>query len=389
MKKSVTHNRKVVFLTGTRADFGKLKSLIGILQNKKSFEVHIFATGMHMDKKYGFTVNEIEKCGFSNIYRYINHDHEASMDITLSRTIEGFANYLRMVEPDLVVVHGDRIEALAGATVGALNNILVAHIEGGELSGTVDELIRHAVSKLSHVHFVANEDAKRRLCQMGECDDNIFIIGSPDMDAMRSDHLPALEEVKQYYQIPFSEFAISMFHPVTTEVADMDEYAENYISALEKTGLNFVVIYPNNDKGSEIIFNKIKRLQGNGRFKIFPSVRFEYFLVLLKHALFICGNSSAGIREAPFYGIPTVNVGTRQNGRTDNPDIIHTGYSTDNILAGIENALRQKVVPRQLFGNGESDKQFEEILNTPEFWNISKQKIFSHYNEPQPTLSSY
>ena len=153
--------KKIVFLTGTRADFGKIKSLIEIARANQAFEVHIFATGMHMDKKYGYTVIELEKYGYDNIYKYINHNAESSMDITLSRTIEGFANYIRLIEPDIIIVHGDRIEALAGATVGALNNILVAHIEGGELSGTVDELIRHAVSKLSHVHFVANEEAKK------------------------------------------------------------------------------------------------------------------------------------------------------------------------------------------------------------------------------------
>ncbi len=381
--------RKIAFLTGTRADFGKLKSLIEILQEKEDFEVHIFATGMHMDKKYGFTVMEIEKCGFDNIFKYINYDYEASMDITLSRTIEGFANYIRLIEPDLIIVHGDRIEALAGATVGALNNILVAHIEGGELSGTVDELIRHAVSKLSHVHFVANDEAKTRLCQMGEIEESVYVIGSPDMDAMVSDSLPTIEEVKKYYQIPFDRFAISMFHPVTTEVDDMDRYAENYIEALEKSNLKFIVIYPNNDKGSDFILNKIRRVADNPNFRVFPSVRFESFLVMMKYALFVVGNSSAGIREAPYYGIPTVNVGTRQNGRTDNPDIIHTSYEVENVINGLQLALHKKVLPRILFGEGNSNSKFLEILQSERFWNISKQKIFTQKHESKATVSSY
>src|SRR5437868_11706602 len=179
--------KRIVFLTGTRADFGKLKSLIEILHNDDSYEVNIFATGMHLDVTYGYTVHEIEKCGYDHIFKYQNHDDEALMDITLARTIQGFSAYIRNIRPDLIVVHGDRIEALAGATVGALNNILVAHIEGGELSGTVDELIRHAVSKLSQTHFVANEEAKNRLMQMGERAESIFVIGSPDMDVMLSD----------------------------------------------------------------------------------------------------------------------------------------------------------------------------------------------------------
>lgn len=369
--------KKIVFLTGTRADFGKLKSLIEICNT--TFEVHLFATGMHLDKKYGYTVNEIEKCGYKNIYKYINNDAASLMDITLSRTIEGFANYIHQIQPDLIVIHGDRIEALAGATVGALNNILVAHIEGGEVSGTVDELIRHAVSKLSHLHFVAHEEAKKRLLQMGENENSIFIIGSPDMDAMLSDNLPSWEEVKNSYEISFNEYAISMFHPVTTEYDKMDEYAEQYFKALEESNLNYLIIYPNNDKGNEFILSKIKRLEDKNNFRIFPSVRFEAFLVLMKKAKFIIGNSSAGIREAPYYGIPTINVGSRQNGRTNNPDIVHTTYLKNNILQAIQNIHAKNIEKRHLFGDGKSDEKFYAIINNENFWQTSKQKSFSDF----------
>ncbi len=367
--------KKIVFLTGTRADFGKLKSLIEISIN--DFEVHIFATGMHMDTKYGFTVKEIEKCGYKNIFKYINHDDGAGMDITLSRTIEGFANYIHLIKPDLIVIHGDRIEALAGATVGALNNTLVAHIEGGEVSGTIDELIRHAVSKLSHIHFAANAEAKSRLMQMGEIDSSIYVIGSPDMDAMLSDVLPSFEEVRSSYEMHFDEFAISMFHPVTTEYENMDAYAEKYMNALLQSLNNFVVIYPNNDKGSEFILRKLRLLEHNSRIKIFPSVRFEAFLVMMKHAKFIIGNSSAGIREAPYYGIPTVNVGTRQNGRTTNADIINVGYETDEVLVGITKANNHSIKPKHLFGDGKSDEKFLEIISENSFWQTPKQKVFA------------
>lgn len=369
--------KRIVFLTGTRADFGKLKSLIEILRSDERFEVHIFATGMHMDNKYGYTVHEIEKCGYKNIYKYINHDNESMMDITLSRTIEGFANYVRMLEPDLVVVHGDRIEALAGATVGALNNILVAHIEGGELSGTVDELIRHAVSKLSHIHFVANEDAGQRLRQMGEPDESIYVIGSPDMDVMLSENLPSVDTVKKYYEIEFDDYALSIFHPVTTEFELMPVYTKDYFESLIDSGLNYVIIYPNNDRGSDIIMRHVKEVCLHPNFKVFPSVRFEYFLSLLKHSLFIIGNSSAGIREAPYYGVPTINVGTRQNGRTKNSDIIHSAYSKEEIMKCIERAGHQKRVPLQNhFGEGSSAELFFEILCNHSFWETKKQKAF-------------
>lgn len=369
--------KKVVFLTGTRADFGKLKSLIEILSKNELFEVHIFATGMHMDEKYGYTVKEIELYNYPNIYKFINHDSDAVMDMTLGRTIQGFASYVHMLKPDLIVVHGDRIEALAGASVGALNNTLVAHIEGGEVSGTVDELIRHAVSKLSHSHFVANEDAKKRLTQMGEIDTSIFVIGSPDMDVMLSESLPTLSTVVKHYDIPFKEYAISLFHPVTTEADALLTHAKNYFSALQQSGINYITIFPNNDKGSEFIMHHVRELQNNPRFKVFPSIRFESFLTLIKHAQFFIGNSSAGIREAPYYGIPTINIGSRQNKRSNNADIIHSGYTKDEIVAAIQSALVTKLQPKQLFGTGESNKLFAGILQTAQFWNISKQKVFA------------
>ena len=152
--------KKIVFLTGTRADFGKIKSLIQVLENQDDLQAHIFVTGMHMLEEYGYTLIEVERCGFKNISTFNNHTHEATMDLTLAKTISGFSTFIKTINPDLIVIHGDRVEALAGAIVGSLNNILVAHIEGGELSGTIDELIRHATSKMSHIHFVANEKAK-------------------------------------------------------------------------------------------------------------------------------------------------------------------------------------------------------------------------------------
>ena len=369
--------RKILFLTGTRADFGKLKSLIEITIRNNGFDTYIFATGMHMQKKYGYTVQEIEKYGYRNIYKYINYTSESSMDQTLAKTIEGFSNYVLELKPELIVIHGDRVEALAGAIVGSLNNILVAHVEGGEVSGTIDELVRHAVSKLSHMHFVSNDVAKKRLSQMGEIEDNIFVIGSPDVDVMLSENLPTIEKVKERYQLPFDEFAIVLFHPITTELEFMSSYARQLVDALLETNLNYVVIFPNNDVGSSIILREFERLKNRDNFKIFPSIRFEYFLVLLKNSKFIIGNSSAGIREAPYYGLPTINIGTRQKNRALDKDIINCGYGVKEILQSIVNASNLKMESSNLFGKGNSDLLFLECLKQETFWRISKQKTFN------------
>ncbi|NPA46089.1 MAG: UDP-N-acetylglucosamine 2-epimerase (hydrolyzing) [Chlorobi bacterium] len=370
-------NKKIVFLTGTRADFGKIKSLIRILDRTSGFEPYIFATGMHLEEKYGYTVKEIEKSGFRNIHTYSNATSEHTMDLTLAKTIEGFSRYVRQLQPDLIVIHGDRVEPLAGAIVGSLNNILTAHIEGGEVSGTIDDLIRHSISKLAHVHFVANDQAARRLIQMGENPDTVFVIGSPDLDIMFSGDLPGLEKAKSYYEIPFDDYAVVMFHPVTTEVEEMPRHAARFVDALLESGENYLVIYPNNDLGSQFILNEYKRLEGNPRFRILPSIRFEYFLTLLKNASFIIGNSSAGIREAPYYKVPSVNVGTRQNRRAHAPEIINASYDKEHILQAIRRAKTMK--PQQTkvdFGTGNSAQLFLQTLQKPGFWQIPKQKTF-------------
>jgi UDP-N-acetylglucosamine 2-epimerase (hydrolysing) len=368
--------KKIVFLTGTRADFGKLKSLIEITNCSKEFDVHIFATGMHLSEKHGYTVDEIIKCGYKNIYKFHNHTSESSMDLTLAKTIEGFSNYIKEVNADLVVIHGDRVEALAGAIAGALNNILVTHIEGGEISGTIDELIRHAVSKLSHIHLVSNITAKKRLVQMGEIENNVFIIGSPDVDVMISKNLPTMVEVKERYEINFEKYAIAMFHPVTTEIKKMEQYANQFTDALIESNLQYIVIHPNNDLGSTSILNSYSKLKSLENFKFFPSLRFEYFLVLLKNSQFIIGNSSAGIREAPYYGLPTVNIGTRQQNRSLNNNIINSSYEKSDILKSISIAKDSTFSKVDLFGTGNSNILFLELLKNSTFWEIDKQKLF-------------
>lgn len=368
--------KTIVFMTSTRADFGKLKSLIDSVEKSVNFECHIFATGMHTLSKYGFTVDEIKKQNYTNIYIFMNQARSTDMDIILSNTILGFSNYVKEIQPDLIIVHGDRCEALAGATVGALNNILVAHIEGGELSGTIDELMRHAITKMSHIHFVANQTAQKRLIQMGEREDSIFIIGSPDIDLMISDDLPGIDEVKAYYDISFTKYSIFCYHPVTTELDSLPNEIRNTVNSVIKSDLNYVVIYPNNDTGAPIIFNELNRLENNDKFKLFPSIRFEKFLVLLKHANFVIGNSSLGIREAPFYGIPSINIGTRQKNRSSYNSIINTPADEQAILEKIEYAKNKKFQKFTEFGNGDSAKLFYHIITNGSFWETSKQKQF-------------
>jgi UDP-N-acetylglucosamine 2-epimerase (hydrolysing) len=285
---------------------------------------------------------------------------------------------VKQLEPDLIVIHGDRVEALAGSIVGSLNNILVAHVEGGEVSGTIDELIRHAVSKLSHIHFVANEDAKNRLMQLGEKPNSISVIGSPDVDIMFSDDLPTLCDAKKRYDVFFEEYAIAMLHPVTTEYGNSGSNAKCFVQSLLESKRNYIVIYPNNDLGSLEILKEFEALKNNNRFRIFPSIRFEHFLTFLKNASLIVGNSSAGVREAPYYGVPAVDIGTRQNNRVVSDLVKNVGFSVLEIVQAIEVfGSQSKYLPQEnQFGGGNSAGMFIDFLLSDQFKNTSRQKEF-------------
>ncbi len=369
--------RRVLFLTATRADFGKLKPLISAVRDDESFDYHIYATGMHLLERHGATVNEIRAAGFDNLTAYANQTEGAgsTMDLVLARTVEGLGSFIRDTKPDLLVVHGDRVEPLAGAVTGILNDTLVAHVEGGELSGTVDELLRHAISKLSHVHFVANDEAARRLMQMGEVPASVHVIGSPETDIMLSEDLPALAEVRRRYEIGFDRYGILIFHPVTMEEDDLARQCAEVLAALDATDTSFVVLYPNNDKGSEIVLPMIQGLEGSARFRVLPSMRFEYFLTLLKHASLVLGNSSMGVREAPVYGVPSINIGTRQRRRASSPSILDVPAERGAIVAAMT-SLPERHEPTYAFGKGESARRFREALHNPSFWEVPKQKQF-------------
>jgi len=368
--------RKLLFLTGTRADFGKLKPLIQRAHLNPNLDVSVFVTGMHMLAKYGHTHMEVAEAGVGQVFQFINQNSSDNMDHVLAKTIVGLSDYVKEVEPDMLLIHGDRVETLAGASVGALNNILVGHIEGGEVSGTVDELIRHAVTKLSHIHFVCNEQAKIRLIQMGEPEETIHIVGSPDIDVMNSKDLPELSVVQERYEFEFDDYGLLIFHPVTTELQYLESQVSALVEAVLATELNFIVIYPNNDPGTDVILKAYKKFEGLDRVRLYPSMRFEYFLTLLKNAKFMLGNSSAGIREAPHFGTPAVNVGSRQNNRVSSDMILNVRPVATEIVKAISIVRQMERKKVCNFGVGESAERFCSIISENKFWNTSIQKCF-------------
>ncbi len=367
--------RHLLFLSGTRADFGKLEPLAAAARDA-GHRVTFFVTGMHMMEAYGLTKLEVSRMPGVVVHEFMNQRPGDPQDVILAKTILGFSDYVTEHRPDLIVVHGDRIEALAGALVGATNYILTAHVEGGEVSGTIDEVIRHCNTKLAHVHFVSSANAARRVMALGEPTGTVHAIGSPELDFHSGDSGVTLAEVKSRYGIGFDDYGIAVLHPVTSEAAQMGDQARCLFAALAASGRHFVVIAPNNDPGSDAIFKVIEALPKD-RFRLIPSMRFAHFSELMKHAACMVGNSSAGVREAPFLGIPSLDIGTRQTNRAEAPSVQACLASDTAAIQQFLAAQWARRWPRHDgFGQGRAADRFVQVLGTDGFWTQDLQKSF-------------
>lgn len=367
--------RQILFLTGTRADFGKLEPLAAAARDA-DFGVGFFVTGMHMLDRWGLTKNEVHRMTGVAVHEFLNQRPGDPQDIVLAKTVVGFSDYVTEHRPDLIVAHGDRVEALACMLVAATNYIRAAHVEGGEVSGTIDEVFRHCNSKLAFAHFVSSDAAAARVRALGEPPEAIHVIGSPELDFHAQPSGVTLDEVRARYGIAFADYGIAVFHPVTSEAAGMAAQAEALFGAMAESGRSFVVIAPNNDPGSEAIFATLDRLPRD-RFRVLPSMRFAHFSELMKHASVMVGNSSAGVREAPFLGLPSLDVGSRQNGRSDAPSI-KTCASGDRVavLGFLTSDWGRAWTRHTGFGTGRAADRFVAVLRDEGFWARGLQKEF-------------
>jgi UDP-N-acetylglucosamine 2-epimerase (hydrolysing) len=367
--------RHLLFLTGTRADFGKLEPLAAAARDA-GHRATFFVTGMHMLDRYGLTVNEVRRMTGVTVHEFLNQRPGDPQDVILAKTVMGFSDFVTENRPDLIVIHGDRIEALAASLVAATNYIRSAHVEGGEVSGTIDEMFRHCNSKLCACHFVSSEAAARRVMALGESPEAIHVIGSPELDFHARPSGVTLDEVRARYDIPFTDYGIAVFHPVTSEQDTIGQQAAELFGALEASGRNFVVIAPNNDPGSEAIFAVLDRLP-RGRFRVVPSMRFAHFSELMKTAACMVGNSSAGVREAPFLGLPSLDVGSRQTNRAEAPSVVAVAAGDrELILDFLRRHWGRPAEQHEGFGQGSAAERFVEVLARPAFWDLSLQKAF-------------
>ena len=368
--------RKLLFVTGTRADYGKLEPLAHAAQ-QAGFAISFFITGMHMMRRYGETRLEVKRFPGAEFFEFVNQREGDAQDFILSKTILGFSDFVHEHRPDLVLIHGDRVEALAASIVCAMKYIPSAHIEGGEVSGTIDESIRHCNTKLCATHFVSSDAARARVLALGESPDSVYNIGSPELDTHARPSGVTIEEVKARYAIPFDDYGIAIFHPVTSEADTIGAQAQALFDRLEASGKHFVVIAPNNDPGTEDIFAVLDKLPKE-RFRQIPSMRFNYFSELMKNAAAMIGNSSAGVREAPFLGVPSLDVGTRQTNRASGLSITaSSAFDADVIDSFLVHTWGKRCAADTTFGSGNAAGRFVDILGQGQFWVRPLQKAFA------------
>lgn len=371
--------KSILFVTGTRADFGKLEPLAKAAVSA-GFDVSFFVTGMHMLDRYGLTKLEVHRTPGVKVYEFLNQRDRDPQDAILAKTITGFSDFVTEHKPDLVVIHGDRVEALACALVCATNYIRCAHVEGGEVSGTIDEIYRHCNSKLASHHFVSSDEAAARVKTLGEDSTKIHTIGSPELDFHAGPSGVTIEEVRERYDIPTGEYGICVFHPVTSESDTIGDQTASLFKHLIASDKSYVLIAPNNDPGSADIFSQIAKLPDD-KFRVLPSMRFAHFSELMKNAAVMVGNSSAGVREAPFLGLPSLDVGTRQTNRARSPSVhFADAFDEQAITEFLKTQWGKRYDRHDAFGGGSAAERFAQVLGDPAFWTGDLQKTF---HEPQ------
>ncbi len=362
MKKKI----KICCVTGTRADYPRVKSVLREIQKNKNFSLQIIATGSHLLKSHGYSYKEILDDGFKIDKKVVMYENEfnspVGMTLATAKCMNGIAKALNELKPDIMLITVDRVETLAAASAASLMNYPIAHIQGGEVTGTIDESIRHAVTKMSHIHFPATKDAYERILYMGEPKENIFLVGCPYIDIISKLKPTKKKDLTSKYQINFDKPVIIFTqHPVTTEFGQSKKQIEITVKALERfqDKVNIVNFYSNPDAGGE----EITKFLNSRSFLNIPNMDSHDFLSLMHHASLMIGNSSAGIREAPSFKLPVINIGTRQNGRLRGDNVIDVDHDINKISEAIDYALNdQKFFERvkkaiNPYGNGDAAKK--------------------------------
>lgn len=363
--------RKILYISGTRADYGLIQSTLRNIDNHLGLKLEIVATGMHMMEEFGTTVNEIRKDGFTyhTIEATYKKDDRGSMVEFIGVLLQQLSLKVQKINPDIILVLGDRGEMLAGAITGVYLGIPVAHIHGGEISSTVDDFTRHAITKLAHIHFPATKLSAERILKMGEPKETVFVVGAPGLDSILYERLIEPEIIADIYDLDLSRpIVVVIQHPVSIEIGHAQDQIRQTLDAIVDLKFQTIVVYPNADAGGRQMIEIINSYEHNPNIKVYKNIPRKEYLSLLKVANVLVGNSSSGIIEASSFRLPVVNIGTRQRGRERGENVIDADYEKEDIESKIlmclyDNAFKQKMKSyNNPYGNGKAGEKITEIL---------------------------
>jgi len=390
--KNKKQKRKICFVITSFIHYSRNFLVLEELQKRNDVELHVIVAGTALLSKYSARSQHIQgmlkKKGIKRVYE-IYFNLEGGKPVVKAKTaglgMVEFSSVFNQVNPDVVVVRGDRFEVLSATAAAALMNISIAHIEGGDVTGTIDESVRHAITKFAHIHFATNKDAKRRVLQMGENPKYVFNFGSPDVEvvkklAKKTKKLPHISQTGSGAMIdPNKDFIMVSYHPVTSELDKLSEHTDQLLEAVHTLGIPTFWFWPNADAGAEEkishrlrIFNDTHKNHNIRFMRYLPP---EQYLWFLGRAKCMVGNSSAGIKECSYLGVPVVNIGTRQQKRLKAKNVLNVSHSTRSIKTGIQKQLKRgKYKSSNVYSVSNTSKNIAKTLATTDLY---IQKLFN------------
>ncbi len=385
--------KKICFVIFSSANYNSVRSVIAECKKSKRFKVQIIVGASATHDKFGDVYNRILRDGFKVNFKIENQFSTSELKSMVKTTGLGLielSECFSKLKPDIVFTVGDRHETISTAIAASYMNILVAHTMGGEVTGTIDENVRHAITKLSHIHFVSNKDSMKRVIKLGELKKYVFKVGCPRNDLIKriiskknfhdefkfisKNGVGDINDISQY-----DDYFVILYHPVTTDIDINKTAMQNILRATQKFNIKNVIIWPNSDAGSDEISRQIRIFREKGllkNFKILKNLPIENYIPLIKNSKCLIGNSSSAIRDGAFIGVPAVNVGQRQNNRLRSKNVVQSSNELKEIEKKIKIQYGKRFKPTNLYGSGNTGKNIVKILK--QLKKFSTQKIITY-----------
>ncbi len=363
--------RKILYVSGGRVDYGLMRQTLLAIRKHPKLSIEVAVTAMHLMPEFGRTIKQVEKDQFKihQIKTIYQKDNKESMADFISQFVADFSKLLYKVKPDIILLLGDRAEELAGAITASYLNIPIAHVHGGDVSSTNDEPARHAITKLSHIHFPATQKSAQRILQMGEEKWRVKVSGAPGLDDIFYTKLLTKKQLAKKLGFgPDQPILLVLQHPVSLQIEKAGEQMKQTMEAIKQLGLQTVIIYPNADPGARKIIREIEKYRNLPFIKIYKTLERKEYLSLMKHSDVMLGNSSSGIIESASFKLPVVNIGPRQRNRQRANNVIDVGYNKKEIVQAIAKVMSKQFKARlkncqNPYGNGQASIKIANTLS--------------------------